>query len=327
MRDTKFLELHYYLENNSHSMNALVQNKSEAEFLYLIKEISDVLNVNIIIETEPLAEGGIRRWFKLTSKDERKNLTYSTAICISFITAVITTPITVVLTKATEGIIEKMSQDDIDNQIEELKLEGLKLSNEEKSINIKLKKIELSTKIKEIEDNQKIKKRKSNFYEQLKKENQIRSVSFIAEDINKKPISKELKVYRQDFNKHVLETNKIDTEPIDDAIIEIVSPVLKKGNYKWKGIYNSKAISFSMKSNEFKTLVQTGRVEFKNGSTINCLLDLSKVVDNEGNEKIESYSVLRVNSYFENDKSVETSEGRKHRQQKDSDEGQFSIFE
>lgn len=35
---------------------------------------------------------------------------------------------------------------------------------------------------------------------------------------------------------------------------------------------NGKVISFTMKSNEFKTLVQTGKVLFKNGSSINCHL-------------------------------------------------------
>jgi len=308
-------------------MNAIVQNKSEAEFLFLIKEISSVLNLNIIIETEPLAEGGIRRWFKLIRKGEKKQLIISSAILIQLAVVVTTTPLATVLTKATEAIIENMFKDDIDNQIKELELEGVKLSNEEKSINIELKKIELLTKIQELEDNQKIKKRKSNFYEQLRKDNQVKSVSFTAEDKNKKPILNELKVYRQDFNKHVLETNVIETDPIDNTTIEIVSPVLIKGDYKWKGIYDSKSISFSMKSNEFKTLVQSGKVEFKNGSTINCLLDFVKVVDNEGNEKIDSYKVLRVNSYYDIGKSIETGEGRKHRQEKDADESQYNIFE
>lgn len=327
MNDTKFLELHYFLENNSHSMNAFVQNKSEAEFLHLIREVSDVLNLNIIIETEALAEGGIRRWFKLIRKGERKQLIISSAILIQLAVVVTTTPLATALTKGTEAIIEKIFEDDFDIQLKELELEGIKLNNEDKALNIKLKKIELFTKVQEIEDNQKIRKRKSNFYEELRKENQVNCVSFLVEDNTKQPISKEFKVYRTDFNKYVLETNKVETEPIDNVLIEIVSPVLKKGAYKWRGIYNSKPISFLMKSNEFKTLVQTGKVEFKNGSTINCLLDITKIIDNEGNEKIESYNVLRVNNYFENNQSIETGEGKKHRHQKEADERQYNIFE
>lgn len=38
----------------------------------------------------------------------------------------------------------------------------------------------------------------------------------------------------------------------------------QKGNYQWRGIYNGEALSFNMKSNEFKTLVQSGNIEFKN---------------------------------------------------------------
>lgn len=324
--DTKFLELHYYLESNSHSMNAFVQNKSESELLFLIKEISEVFKLNIIIETEPIAEGGIKRWFKLINKQEKKTLTISTALLTTLIGGVLFTPITTALSKSTEIIIEKLFEDEIDRQMREQELEGIILSNEEKSLNIKLKKIEFQNKIKEVEGNQRIKKRKSNFYQELKKEPQVKSISFQTEDFAKKPISKEFRIYRQDFNKHVLETNKVDMEPIDNAIIEIVSPVLVKGKHKWKGIYNTKPITFDMKSNEFKTLVQTGKVEFKNGSTIDCLLDISKIIDNEGNEKIESYNVLRVNSYFEKDKTVETTEGKKHRQQKEADEKQFKMF-
>jgi hypothetical protein len=37
-------------------------------------------------------------------------------------------------------------------------------------------------------------------------------------------------------------------------VIEIVSPVLKTGSYKWKGIYMqaNKTISFAMRDEEFK---------------------------------------------------------------------------
>ncbi len=37
------LELHYYLENDFHSMDAFVKNKAEAELLKVFKEISEIL--------------------------------------------------------------------------------------------------------------------------------------------------------------------------------------------------------------------------------------------------------------------------------------------
>jgi hypothetical protein len=81
-----------------------------------------------------------------------------------------------------------------------------------------------------------------------------------------------------------------------------------------------------MKSNEFKTLVQTGNIEFKNGSSINCQLIVHKKIDNEGIEKIVKYEVIRVNEYFENDKPIETNEGKNYRQKKEADERQYDLF-
>ena len=81
-----------------------------------------------------------------------------------------------------------------------------------------------------------------------------------------------------------------------------------------------------MKSNEFKTLVQTGQIEFKNGSSINCLLTIKRKIDNEGLEKNLSYEVSRVNNYFENDKPIETPEGKKHRQKKEAERNQLRMF-
>lgn len=119
-----------------------------------------------------------------------------------------------------------------------------------------------------------------------------------------------------------------DAEPDNDenAIIEIVSPVLKKGKYKWTGIYNGEVIPFKMKSNEFKTLVQTGRVQFKNGSSIDCHLVTNKKINAEGEVYISSYEVELVNNYFENDKPIETPEGRRKRQKQEAELQQLYLF-
>ncbi len=60
------IELHYWFNDNSHTMNAIVFNKCEYEFLGIAKEISQKLKVDVEIETEPLGEGGLRSWFKLS---------------------------------------------------------------------------------------------------------------------------------------------------------------------------------------------------------------------------------------------------------------------
>lgn len=59
-----------------------------------------------------------------------------------------------------------------------------------------------------------------------------------------------------------------------------------------------------MKSNEFKTLVQTGAIEFTNGSSIKCLLEIKKNIDSNGDEEITEYNIVRVDEYFKNEKPI-----------------------
>lgn len=330
---TSKIQLHYWLDNGLHSMDALIQNKSELELIHLITEFGKVIDLEFSIETEALAEGGIRRWFKLALKNENKKATITIGLFTALVIATVATPITTALSKTTEIVIEKFFEDESDRREKEAEIEGKeldnegkRLKNEEQRLNNEKIKQELKDVVIKIDSNQKIKKYKSNFYEEIEKEKRIQKISFVAENILKIPTSKEQHVLKENFKQYILASNEIETEPIENAIIEIISPVLKKGDYKWKGIYNSKAISFNMKSNEFKTLIQTGKIEFKNGSAINCVLDIKKELDNDGNGKIIAYNILRVNHYFENDKPVETPEGKKQRNKREANENQLNIF-
>ncbi|WP_426356867.1 hypothetical protein ACPUVO_10240 [Pseudocolwellia sp. HL-MZ19] len=51
----------------------------------------------------------------------------------------------------------------------------------------------------------------------------------------------------------------------DNAQIELISPVLKDGNYKWKGIYKDQIISFYMYDQKYKILGRK-RPSFKTSS-------------------------------------------------------------
>lgn len=335
------IQLHYWMKNDEHSIDALIQNKCELEFIKLLYELSKTFDCEYTIETEALAEGGIIRWFKLALKSENKQAPITIAVISAMAITVFTTPITTAISKTTEILIEKIFEDELDIELKQLEIEekkleieGKKLDNEEKKQRIEQAKLEIESKkqgvnekIQKIESNPKIKKFKSNFFEEIEKEKKIEKISLVSEDLFKKPNSEEKFIPKEKFKEFILASNEVETEPVEDAIIEIISPVLKKGDYKWKGIYEGKAISFNMKSNEFKTLIQTGQIEFKNGSAINCVLDISKEIDNEGEEKIVAYNILRVNHYFENDKPIETPEGKKQRQKKEADENQLGMFD
>ena len=307
------IEIHYCFNDVTHSMDAFVLNKCNYETLNIIKEIGRLLSVEIIVETEPFGDGGLKAWFKVLAKEEKKKAIILTAVVSSLCTTLLVTPVS----KITETVIEKIFED---SKLKELEKEKLQLEIE------KLKQ-EINLSAEKIDNNLVIRKRKSNFYETLDKYPKINQVQFILSDDNKKSVYQNETIKKNDFGKFILVSDDLEPNENDEAIIEIISPVLKKGKYKWTGIYNGEKISFNMISNEFKTLIQNGEVEFKNGFSINCALTTRKKIDNEGNVNIIGYDVTRVNNYFLNDNPIETAEGKQHRKQKEAEKLQFKLFD
>jgi hypothetical protein len=63
------LEIHYFLKDNSHTMDALVRNKCEAEFLAIAYEAISELGLNISIDSEVFKEGGLRDVWKMIGEN------------------------------------------------------------------------------------------------------------------------------------------------------------------------------------------------------------------------------------------------------------------
>jgi len=313
------IELHYWFKDDTHLMDAFVQNKCEYELLGIIKEISVAFNIDISIETEPIGEGGLRRWFRVTTKEENKKAIITTAILTAILTTVLTTP----LQKTIEHVIDKAFEDTEKNLLEK---EKIKLEIEKLGLEKEVLKQELTLNAQKIDNNNVIKKKKSNFYEALENYPKIDKVTFVLIDENSNEIKDGKNVLKQEFKTFILVTNDLEPVPIDNVEIEIISPVLKKGKYKWMGLYNGQPTLFSMKSKEFKQSVQNGEVQFKNGTTIDCAIEVKKKIDNEGIEKITGIDVIRVNSYYENETRVETAEGKRHRKEKEADKAQLKLF-
>jgi len=332
-------EIHYLFNDQSHTIDAITLNKSQYEIIAIFQEIAKEINAEIQIDIEPYAEGGFRQIFKILSKQERKNATIAGAVVLGVMSGIIITPITKTVEKVTEYLLDKTFEDKEDLALDkrkkvleirnlELRNENLEIQNQnlskEKSIDTIIKEeVEIVTK--KLEKNIVVKKRKSNFYEYLNNYDKIKEISFKLEDHNHQTIKENL-IKKGNFSKFILVSDNIDSKKLDNEIIEIISPVLKKGPYKWTGIYNGESIPFSMKSVEFKELVQKGEIEFKNGFTINCSLIINRKIDNEGKIKITGYEVLRVDSYYINDKPIETNEGKKHRKLKEAEKQMLKLF-
>lgn len=135
-----------------------------------------------------------------------------------------------------------------------------------------------------------------------------------------------MEIWQTKFDKFIMTSDDLEPQCDENATIEIISPVLKKGKYQWLGIYNGTVNQFKMKSNEFKNMVLIGQVPFKNGSSIICLLLTNKKIDNQGNEKVTGYEVLEVYNYFENEAPIETPGGKRRRQKEEAEKIQMSLF-
>lgn len=311
------IELHYRFNDDSHTMNAVVFNKCEYEFLGIAKEIVQKLKVDLEIETEPLGEGGLRSWFKFNAQDKD---TIKVGVVLYIITTLLGTPLTTAIDELTRTAIQSV--------FESAEVKQLKEQKEIAELKLDIAKIESETKRlgRSIDENV-VKKKRSNYYENISSCKKITKVTIDITDDLKKNIYLEREVIKANFPNYIMTSDDLEPDSDENAVIEIISPVLKKGKYKWTGIYNGEVIQFTMKSNEFKTLVQTGQVIFKNGSSINCHLLAHKKVNAEGAVKITGYEVILVNHYFENDKPVETPEGKRNRQIKEAESNQLTLFD
>ncbi|ELD5381774.1 hypothetical protein QQC38_001640, partial [Campylobacter jejuni] len=188
--------------------------------------------------------------------------------------------------------------------------------NKLQNADLKLKEEELKNKktqneyIKKIEENHKIYRLLSNFYKKVENYEKIKKIGYQFNNSN------ELIIEREQFKSFIIEENK-DIETIEEAEIEIISPVLKEGKYKWRGIYNGEKIDFSMGDSGFKNAVIRQEYNFINGTTINCQLEISKTFDDYGEEIKTSYRVKKVYSIQANDISKITKFGQKRRKQKE----------
>ena len=63
------IELHYYLKNGEHSMDAVLRNRCEAELLAIFYEVASTLGLPVQINAQALAEGGLIEVWKWSGEN------------------------------------------------------------------------------------------------------------------------------------------------------------------------------------------------------------------------------------------------------------------
>lgn len=293
----KNLELHYHLKDGSHSMNATIRNKCESESLALFLEIAKSLDIKIEIESTAYNEGGLREIWKFIGNNNSQ-LTLILAIIVLIYSRV---PIS-------------------DPEMDKLNKEIAKLTIDEKKLNIQKLKDDFESNINKekalknaasfLENQIKIATHRSNFYKNISDYEKVTGIGVAENDNPEKYID------RSEFSRFILHTDKLPTETIENAKIEIIAPVLKEGNYQWKGMYEKKIIAFSMKDEAYKIQVLTKQIKFQHGSEIECSLQIHRKFDELGDVKITGYTVTTVLSTTDGANKMETIQGKRKKSNK-----------
>jgi hypothetical protein len=307
------LELHYFLRDESHAMNALVRNKCEAEALAAFAQIAQLLGLAAELESSAYREGGLREVWRFIGNNDKQLTLLALVVTLVFSRIPVSDPEMDALNKE----VQKLT-------IEEKRLSIQKLKREIGNGDIKDKTVSDVASL--VDGDVKVVTRRSNFYRQLLGYDKVTALSLgeIPEGADHPLI--EHRVERSAFQKFVLLTDKLPLEVVDPAQLEIIAPVLKEGKYQWNGAYLGERITFAMGDEAFKSDVLTGKVSFQHGSTIECVLNIHRKVDEIGESVITGYTVTTVLSKSDGGLGQETLQGKRHRFGKRQSEGQGKLF-
>lgn len=287
-------QLHYYFIDDTHTIDALTRNKIERDFLETLKKIAVLINCDLKIESKPIEDGGWIEAFVFSG------------MFLTFFKPSINQILTYHFTKNNQ-------KSNLEHLISEATLKGLTLDNERKEAELKMF---------NLLHNKDINKSISNYYRKVNNYSKITEIEFQGMSSNDSKISTE----REHFNSYILNDKKMSNDD-ENAQIEIISPVLSNGTYKWKGIYKNEPIEFSMGDTKFKENVSNKKYQFTNGSFIDCILHINSKYDEDGENIGNTYSVKSVLAFNEaNGDSHITDKGRK-KIKKDFSDKQKGLFD
>ncbi len=307
------IELHYFFRDETHTMNAFVRNECEKELLTIFKEVIQSLDIEIDVESEAFKEGGLKEIWKFLGKN---------GVQLTLIVTVF-------------GLV--LSRIPVENkELVKLQIENLELDNELKRQDLKKIKKEIQSdeeltneiveRVLEILDSDyKIIWHKSNFYKKLNFYPKVTKLTTQLLNEQNEPIEKERTVERENFSKFILRSDTFPPNIDEEAVIDIISPVLKKGNFSWKGFYKGDIINFEMSDQSFKNSVLNKEIEFINGTAIKCVLQQNRKIDEVGLVKVIQNKVLTVIEIITGDNYVATEQGKKYKRDKKRKNDQLKL--
>lgn len=300
---TNILKLHFYRNDELHIIDAFILNECEHELLSVIKILCSDLEIDATIISEIPQEGGFKEIWKFLGKHSGQ-----LSLLIAIL-ALIYSRIPIENKKLTEKQIENI---ELDNEIKKEQLKQLR----EKSNRNEVTNDTIILLVEYFENDFKINWHKSNFYRKLLSEKEVTSISFTATDSNDNNIIAEKIVERNQFSSFIINTTEFPPLIDEEATIEIISPVLKSGNFHWKGYYNKEIIGFQMKDQYFKDSVLNLEVDFNTATAIKCVLQQNRRIDDTGKIYITLNKVITVVEVTTSNNTYETNQGKKYKKQR-----------
>lgn len=288
-------KVHYHLTGGEHRMDAVVRNRAEGELLALLKEVGVVLGLPVHVETQAYGEGGLVEYLNLIFQNKEQ-----IGAVMALLSPLLGAPF----------YIDKIKQSKQQTALNELNLQKIKLEIKEKEAAAavreaeRVKVIENKNKAFELEPpptpdeiaqalltRKKVARRRSNYYEALLDDSKIEAVGFAPSHAKS---FMELRVPREKFFAYVIAKSDLEPQVYDRISLEIVSPVLRSGAIKWRGVFEKKIVSFELLDQSFRSEVASQKVQFQNGTTLICDFEVHQREDDAGDVEIAGYAVTRV---------------------------------
>ncbi|WP_027375817.1 hypothetical protein [Kaistella palustris] len=277
------LILHYYLYDDSHEIDAFFRNDSERELLNLFQEVINDLDLRVRIESTPSKEGGYIEIWQFV--DDNKELI---SLVVSLLTLILSR-YPVKNKRLDKAQIENL---ELDNLLKKEELKKLGITNYEKIDETAVRKI-----IDFLLKNYKIIWRRSNFFKKLTGNKDVKKIG-INKLFNFKASDEEITLRLGDYEQFILFNEEIPDIKNNEVTIDLISSVLKKGNFRWRGFLNGQIINFVMEDESFKRLVFDGLLTHNNNVKLKVILNNSRKIDDSGLIRITKYYVSKVISYF-----------------------------
>ena len=276
------IHIHFYFkETNIHSMDAVIFNECERQFINAVKNINKYLKEPIDIQVFAKNEGGLIENLKIVINHK---LTQKIVIVIvaCFCTAFFT-----VQFRQKQPLSEEV-KNKLENVLAIKEAIASDALTEEEFLYI-------------ASNDKELLKFRSGFFKTAKKDETLTQIEIDTDTkIVDKYVFDKISVPYEKFDDFILKDDDIEeiTNISEEVVkIHIIAPILVKGRKDhWKGFCNGESIDFILSDKDFLEQVYLHEIKFGNGSFVKC--KLRTTITNKGNEKeLITREVIFVENY------------------------------